>query len=83
MINAPQFADAIGRKKMADALDVGLTAVSNAVVRGKFPASWFTVCEMLADLEGVECPPELFGHKLPHASQNVNANPKPQEGVAQ
>lgn len=72
MIKAPKFADAIGRKKMAESLGVGLTAVSNAVSRGKFPASWFTVCETLAEIEGVECPPALFGHKVPHTPQNVN-----------
>ena len=60
MTTASQLADALGRKTIADALDVGLTAVSNAVVRGWFPSSWFLVMESLAKEAGIPCPPELF-----------------------
>ncbi|MFI2769780.1 hypothetical protein ACH50P_20115 [Sulfitobacter sp. M22386] len=83
MITALEFADAVGRKKMADALDVGLTAVSNAVVRGKFPSSWLEVSRVLAREEGIDCPPQLFGQKRFHGSQNVNAPSGVQEGVSQ
>lgn len=71
MITASQLADAIGRKALADALGVGPTAVSNAVVRGEFPASWFLSVKDMADKIGHQCPPELFKMRLPH-SQNVN-----------
>lgn len=67
MTTASQLADALGRKTIADALDVGLTAVSNAVVRGWFPSSWFLVIEALAKDAGVACPPELFKMRI-HAS---------------
>ncbi len=70
MMTASDFADAIGRKKLADALDVGASAVSNAVVRGWFPSSWFVVSKNLAEIASVECPPELFGMR--GASQNVD-----------
>lgn len=60
MMNAETLANALGRKKIAARLDVLPTAVSNAVVRGSFPPSWFIACKSLADEAGVECPPELF-----------------------
>ena len=57
---------------MADALDVGATAVSNAVVRGWFPASWYVTCSALAVLSGIECPPKLFGMRKPNATPIVD-----------
>lgn len=60
MMTAPEFADAVGRKNLATALEVGATAVSNAVTRGWFPSSWFLVAKHLAQVAGIECPPELF-----------------------
>ena len=53
MKNASDLADAIGRKTIAEALGVGGTAVSNAVVRGSFPPSWYLVIKDLA--EGAKC----------------------------
>ena len=52
--------DAIGRGVIAKALGCGRTAVSNAVVKGKFPASWFEVIEALAHERGLEAPRSLF-----------------------
>ena len=63
MMTATELADAIGRKKMQDALNVGATAVSNAVIRGWFPTRWFMVMSALAEEVGAECPPHLFGMK--------------------
>lgn len=63
MNTTSHIADALGRKKIADALGVGLTAVSNAVVRGSFPASWFVAVSKLARDANVECPPHLFQMK--------------------
>ena len=68
MTNASQFADTVGRKKLADAAGVLPTAVSNAVVRGWFPSSWFLTAQSLAAEHGIECPPELFGMKVPPAA---------------
>lgn len=71
MITTLTFANAVGRKSMADALGVKPTAVSNAVVRGTFPASWFLVLQALAREKKAECPPELFGMRAP--PQDVDA----------
>lgn len=72
MMNASEFADALGRKKLADAVGVGTTAVSNAVVRGWFPASWFLVCDGLAGRAGVPCPPHLFRMRAFNDTPNVD-----------
>lgn len=60
---AEEFADAIGRSKIAKAVGVRPTAVSNCVVKGRFSSSWFEACRKLALSEGLECPPDLFGQK--------------------
>jgi hypothetical protein len=72
MITSHQFADAVGRKNLAKAVGVGAPAVSNAVERGVFPASWYEVGRALAIEADVDCPPELFGQKSLHTSQFVN-----------
>ena len=71
MMDATKFANAVGRNNLAKATGVGLTAVSNAVVRGWFPSSWFVAAKALADEQGVACPPSLFGMKLPEADQEA------------
>lgn len=63
MMTASEFADAIGRKTLANTFGVGLTAVSNAVVRGRFPSSWYVASCTLASEAGIQCPPDLFGQK--------------------
>lgn len=60
MSKASHLASVIGRRRMAERLGLLPTAVSNAVVRGSFPASWYIVIKQLADEAGVECPVELF-----------------------
>jgi hypothetical protein len=67
-----QFADAIGRKEIADAVGVGLTAVSNAVVRQAFPASWFSACQRLAIQKKVPFPADLFQQRGTGIPQDVN-----------
>lgn len=62
-ITAEQLIDSIGRKRIADRVGVGLTAVSNAAVRKRIPSSWYAACRALASDQGIECPPELFGQK--------------------
>ncbi|MBU2868972.1 helix-turn-helix domain containing protein [Pacificibacter marinus] len=66
MMTAFDLANAIGRKKIADTLGVGMTAVSNAVVRGSFPASWFLAIQSLSEDLGLEFeyPPELFNMRM-------------------
>lgn len=82
MITTYQFASAIGRKNMADALDVGATAVSNAVVRGRFPASWFARCQALASEAGVDCPPDLFGMRAADNAPKVDGRKENHRGAA-
>ena len=72
MSTASELADALGRKNIADALGVGLTAVSNAVVRGWFPSSWFLAVKAIADAVGHDCPPELFKMRIQN-TPNVDA----------
>ena len=62
------LADALGRKNIADAVGVGPSAVSNAVVRGSFPASWYLAMAGLAAKAGAECPPALFGMRAANSS---------------
>lgn len=63
MMTTHEFVQAVGRKNMMTVLDVGQTAFSNAVARGKFPAAWYEVGRSLAIDLGVDCPPELFSQK--------------------
>lgn len=60
MENAKQLADALGRAEIAQRLGVGATAVSNAVVRGAFPSSWYAVIRAMAKARGIDCPMKCF-----------------------
>lgn len=73
MMNAETLANILGRKAMADALTVTATAVSNAVKRGIFPASWFYTCKNMADAANVDCPPELFNMIGPHPKRGTKS----------
>ena len=75
MITTQKIADAVGRPKMAEALNVGLTAVSNAATSGKFPARWLHVMEMLCSDAGIDCPPSLFGMKSTDGVRRVDVFP--------
>jgi hypothetical protein len=69
-----KLADALGRKEIAAAVGVGLTAVSNAVVRQAFPASWFSACQHLAFQKNVPFPADLFqqrGAGIQHFSMHA------------
>jgi len=63
MINAEKIADVLGRREMAGALGVGSTAISNAVVKGKFPSSWYIIVRDMCCGSGIDCPPRLFQMK--------------------
>jgi len=82
MITASQFADSIGRKQMALALGLGLTAISNAVVRGKFPSSWLATCRDLAIERDVDFPVALFSQRGFHGDKRGNAPAACQATVA-
>lgn len=82
MMSTLEFANVVGRQKMASALCLGSTAVSNAVVRGTFPPSWFDTCRGLAKEAGIDCPPELFGQR-PHTSPIVDCGVRLQGQVSE
>ena len=73
MIKISDFVDALGRAEIAKATGVGLTAVSNAVVGGKFPSSWYAAIKNLAEHRGMECPEGLFKMRFGPASQYVDS----------
>lgn len=80
-MNTRQFADKVGRKKMAEALDVLPTAVSNAVGRETFPPAWYDACMKLASEAGIDCPRDLFAQRPLHNSQLVNATATFKAGI--
>lgn len=73
MVTARDIADRLGRKNMAERLEVGETAVSNAVVRGWFPATWSYLLNEMCGEQGVECPPALF--RMRGATPDVDCPP--------
>lgn len=61
-----EISNKLGQGQMAKRLDVGVTAVNNAIQRGTFPARWFTVVRGMLAEEGVtECPECAFNFKSP------------------
>lgn len=54
------IADTLGRKAIAEAVGVVPTAVSNAVKRGEFPASWYFAVSALAKKRGLHVDPAAF-----------------------
>lgn len=59
-LTTSQICQAIGRKAIASAVNVGVTQVGNAVAENRFPARWFLAVKQLCDSKGVECPAYLF-----------------------
>jgi len=72
------LAQKLTRSAMASRLGVGLTAISNATVRGKFPPAWFSVLKQMADEAGEECPMCLFAFVEPVAPQK-DGDPGPSD----
>lgn len=60
MISVSNICDAIGRQRIARAVGVKPTAVSNAVAEARFPAKWFLVLSEMCAESGLECPATLF-----------------------
>ena len=83
--SAEQVAERLGRAKIGSAVGVGLTAVSNAVVAGLFPASWYDDMDRLGRDTGVEVPRSVFRWSHKRASikskstKRGNASP-PRQG---
>ena len=79
MISTIEIAERVGRRNIARAVGVGGTAVSNAVVQGSFPSSWYAAILHLCEPLGIECPPGLFRMKGSYSTQNVDSDGKCQE----
>lgn len=62
----------LGRAKLATALGVRLSAVSNAVVDGRFPAKWYRVVHEMCGEARIDCPVGLFNFVDP-----PSADPEP------
>jgi len=82
-MTARELAAALGRDNMSRVLGVGKTAVSNAVVRGGFPATWYFRMEKLCAERGIACPPSLFGMRgVLVASERTGSLSTDSEGTA-
>ena len=55
-----EILDIIGRKYVAQQLDVRKTAVSNAATAGRFPAAWYPTIKRCAAEKDIEVPDHLF-----------------------
>jgi hypothetical protein len=78
MTSVSDICDVIGRGRLATALGVRKTAISNAVVQGRFPAKWFKVISDLSVDHGIECPEALFTfvEKQPPVADGATSFPK-------
>lgn len=63
----------IGRDRIANVLGVKQAAISNVVVSGAFPTSWYMVVKDLADETGAEAPDYLFKFKKKDLSNSIEA----------
>lgn len=74
MHSTRHIATTVGQKNLADALGVGITAVNNAVVNGKFPSSWFPVVRKICARHELECPESLFNFKSPSSDASAGVS---------
>lgn len=65
MINIKNILRTIGRKEIAKAVKVRMTAVSAASVSGYFPACWYPSVKKLAREKNIEVPDYLFNWRRP------------------
>lgn len=63
-ITVADICDRLGRKVIAERVGVGVTAVSNASVEGKFASAWFLAIKGMCDDIGIPCPERLFKFKM-------------------
>lgn len=77
-----QLINRIGRGVVASKVGVGLTAVSNAAVRGKIPASWYASVKRECDRLGIGCPTDLFSFKQPSSGAASTAQSSRADGGA-
>lgn len=71
----------IGRGKLAELLGVGSTAISNAVVEGRFPAKWYRVVHTLCEESGLDCPVSLFNFVDPPVAEPADPTPSAEDAA--
>jgi hypothetical protein len=71
MVTVSEICDALGRKEIERQLGVSKAAVSNAVSKGFFAASWYAVISDMCGYQGIACPNDLFSFKLVEASPDM------------
>lgn len=59
-LTVASICEVVGRKVLADRLNVGKTAIGNAVSENLFPARWYIEVKALCDAHGIDCPEALF-----------------------
>ena len=74
-ITVAEICDRIGRKEIAGALNVRVTAVSNAVKDNCFPSKWYLIVRELAQAAATECPDRLFAFSRPGNPDTPPAEP--------
>lgn len=62
-LTASAICDALGRKAIAERLNVGATAVSNASAENRFPASWYAAIKDMCEAAEIACPLDAFNWK--------------------
>lgn len=53
----------LGASNVAEAVGCGVTAVSNASVRGRIPCGWYFILKDMADAKGIACSTSAFGFR--------------------
>lgn len=81
-ITARKICDVLGRRQIAERVQRGISAVSNAAVEGRFPAVWFVVVREMCAEARIECPERLFGFLPPEPVQTPATTPTPAEDAA-
>lgn len=69
MMTVEKICDEVGRKKLANALNVTKSAITNAISAGKFSPRWYRVVSALCADKGIQCPDALFGFIQPERNE--------------
>lgn len=63
MNKVSEICETVGRDAIMQRLGVKKSAVSNAVIAGQFPASWYAEVRALCEGAQIDCPIDAFGFK--------------------
>lgn len=65
--------EALGRETICERFGFSQTRISNHVVRGKFPSSWYLQLKKLSDEVGYDLPESAFYWFEPETEENHTA----------